>query len=212
MNLMRIAQVTPVCESIPPKKYGGLELIASLLTEELVKRGHEVTLYATGDSITKAKLKSLFTKSTGIGKDESLMHTANVSFAFDDADQFDIIHNHAGTHGIVLSKYIKTPVVTTLHDAWLKPGNILFEYYRDMCHFVAISKKQEENLKGLNFAGVVYNAIDTSKYYIEENISSYITSNGITTITAKCYDDTNQMGQAGGSVSYSPDHKVDIIR
>lgn len=66
---MRIAQIAPICLSLPPVRYGGTELIVSLLTESLVKRGHEVTLYASGDSKTGARLKSFFKKALGFGND-----------------------------------------------------------------------------------------------------------------------------------------------
>ena len=79
---MRIAQIAPICLSLPPAKYGGIELIVSSLTESLVKRGHEVTLYAPGDSKTGAKLKSFFNEALGFGNDWPQYCTASANFAF----------------------------------------------------------------------------------------------------------------------------------
>lgn len=176
---MRIAQVAPPYVSVPPKLYGGTELVASLLTEELVKRGYDITLYATGDSITQAKLKSLYPKPLGIFGVGSKRYDpgydlANINFALKDADQYDIIHSHTGVFGASYARFIETPLVTTLHNDVVTPGTEPFESFKDTCWWVAISKKQMQNLSGLKFAGVVYNAIDTSKYQVEEKKENYL--------------------------------------
>ena len=101
---MRIAQIAPICLSLPPINYGGTEQIVSSLTESLVKRGHEVTLYASGDSKTVARLKSFFKKALGFGNDSPEFCIANANFAFQDADSFDVIHSHIGFYGLPFSK------------------------------------------------------------------------------------------------------------
>ncbi|UCD02828.1 MAG: glycosyltransferase family 4 protein, partial [Candidatus Aenigmatarchaeota archaeon] len=161
---MRIAQVVPPVVPTPPKLYGGTERVASMLTEELVRRGHRVTLYATGDSKTKAKLKYLVKEATGIGNCSTLLNMAQVNLAFRESDKFDIIHNHAGFFSIASSKYMDRPTLTTMHNDYLSPKLKEFEYFKKATHFVCISKKQEKRLKGLRSAGVVYNATDTDKY------------------------------------------------
>lgn len=163
MRKLRIAQVAAPLLSVPPKTYGGTEKIVSFLTEKLVERGHKVTLYASGDSVTNAKLKSIYPKHKMIW-DNPLIQATNVDFAYHNADDFDIIHNHAAHLGIALAKSISTPVVTTLHNSYITPGTPEFKYYKDVCYYVAISKKQMELLNGLKFAGMVYNAIDFSKF------------------------------------------------
>ena len=171
---MRIAQIASIHVSVPPQKYGGTELIISLLTEELVRRGHDVTLYATGDSKTSARLKSYFSQAVGFGKDTPEMHLAAASFAFQDAEEFDIIHNHAGVWGLKAAKKIKTPLLTTLHNDLMLRGSKDFEELKHRGHYIAISKNQKARLSGLSFAGVVYNAIEIDKYRLEEKKEDYI--------------------------------------
>ncbi|UCD02829.1 MAG: glycosyltransferase family 4 protein [Candidatus Aenigmatarchaeota archaeon] len=164
MVKMNIAQLCPPILATPPLKYGGTERVASMLTEELVRRGHRVTLYATGNSKTKAKLKYFYRKNIGIDYFRLQNGILQASLVFDDQDDYEIVHSHTGGYGLIVAKYMKTPVVTTMHNDYIRPGTIEFEQYRNSGHFVCISKKQEKRLKGLRSAGVVYNATDTDKY------------------------------------------------
>ena len=96
---MRIAQVAPLWERVPPPAYGGTELIASLLTDELVRRGHEVTLFASGDSITLAKLESAHPHALRLDpavKEHAIYEMLQLSRVYERADEFDIIHSHVG--------------------------------------------------------------------------------------------------------------------
>ena len=170
---MKIAQVVPPVVSTPPKLYGGTERVASMLTEELVRRGHRVTLYATGDSKTKARLKYFVKEATGIGNCGTLLNMAQVNLAFKDSDDVDIMHCHAGIFSIAGSKYIDSPALTTMHNDYLNPKMREFEYFRNVTNFVFISKKQEKRLKGLRSAGVVYNATDTNQYTFCEEKGDY---------------------------------------
>lgn len=174
---MRIAQIAQVCVPVPPVKYGGTELVVYLLTEELVRRGHDVTLFATGDSQTSAKLHCSFNKATGIEKDTPIAELASVSEAFryiNSDGGFDIIHNHAGWWGITLSQYTQIPVVTTMHNDYLPLDTPEFKFSKNSCYYVAISKNQQRLNSGLNFAGVVYNAIDTSHYHMVNEKKDYL--------------------------------------
>jgi glycosyltransferase involved in cell wall biosynthesis len=171
---MRIAQIASIHVSVPPQKYGGTELIVSLLTEELVRRGHEITLYAPGDSKTSAKLKSYYPRALGFGSDTPEMHLAAASFAIQDAEEFDVIHNHAGIWGLKAAQKMKTPLLTTLHNDLMLRGSKEFEEFKETGHFAAISKNQKERLSGLNFAGVVYNAIEVDKYPFLEKKGDYL--------------------------------------
>ncbi len=161
---MRIAQIAPICLSLPPVSYGGTELIVSSLTESLVKRGHEVTLYASGDSRTGARLKSFFKKGLGFGKDRPEFCIANANFSFQDADSFDIIHSHIGFYGLPFSKYAKPPVVTTLHNDITSKNDIFFKYYKDACTFVAVSKNQCKRMSELKVDGYIHNGIDVDRF------------------------------------------------
>lgn len=123
---MRIAQLAPTYERVPPHGYGGTELVVSLVTEALVRRGHEVTLFATGDSITAARLEAVAARPYRYGADDDgvrhaeVVHLANAQAAFRAAAEgrFDLVHNHAGVEGLVLAAWSATPVLTTTHGAW----------------------------------------------------------------------------------------------
>jgi glycosyltransferase involved in cell wall biosynthesis len=119
---MRIAQLAPTYERVPPATYGGTELVVHLLSEVLVRRGHDVTLFATGDSHTSGRLASVVDRPHRYGGSGSLRHAeylqlanAQACFRAADAGDFDIVHNHAGIEGLVLAATSRTPVVTTNH-------------------------------------------------------------------------------------------------
>ncbi|MBN2331369.1 MAG: glycosyltransferase family 4 protein [Candidatus Aenigmarchaeota archaeon] len=171
---MKIAQLVPPIVPTPPKLYGGTERVASMLTEELVSRGHKVTLFATGDSKTHAKLRYLVKEATGIGSCSHLLNMAQVYSAYREADEFDIIHNHAGFFGIASSKFISRPTVTTMHNDYLLPKFPEFHFFRNATNFVFISKKQEKRMHGLRSAGVVYNATDTDEYTFSPDKEDYL--------------------------------------
>src|SRR4051812_35775192 len=115
---MRIAQIAPLAECVPPKLYGGTERVVSALTEELVRRGHQGTLFASGDSQTRATLVPITERALPLGP-EVVDHNAytmlQLGTVFDRADEFDIIHNHLDYYALPLSRFARTPVVTTLH-------------------------------------------------------------------------------------------------
>ncbi len=172
---MKIAQVAPVWERVPPAKYGGIELIVSLVTEELVKRGHDVTLFATGDSVTSAKLVSWYhtpPPRNVIGSPvPDLRHTGQ---AFQHADEFDVIHNHTGYTGVVFGSFVKTPVLNTLHGVFTEINKPFYESYKDAVHYSSISYEQRRlGPKGMNYAGNVYNAIDVDSYELGEKKKDY---------------------------------------
>ena len=170
MRKLRIAQIAPVWYSIPPKKYGGIERIISFLTEELVKRGHKVTLFAPGNSKTKAKLVSLIkegTISSGAKWTDYWWNLLNHSVAFERASDFDIIHCHWVMMGGFFQRFVKTPVLHTLHNI-PPPKNQrwkVFEYYKNDLNPVFISKSERKN-SPVRFKNnwVVYNGIDISQF------------------------------------------------
>jgi len=174
---MKIAQIVPVCVPVPPHTYGGTERVVSLLTETLVRRGHEVTLFAAGDSKTTARLHAFYPQSCGFEGDDVVLQLAHVSEAFQQIHNeggYDIIHNHAGIWGITLARHTDLPVVTTLHNDYLLPGTPEFRFFKDACHYVAISDNQRQRLEGLNFAGRVYNGIDLSRFALENEKDGYL--------------------------------------
>ena len=163
---MRIAQVAPLWERVPPPAYGGIELIVSLLTEELVRRGHEVTLFASGDSITTAKLSSVHPRALRLDssiREYGIYEMLHLSSVYDRAADFDVIHSHMCCAGLPYAKLVKTPTVHTLHGIFTPDNEKLFVHARRQ-PFVSISDAQREERLGLNYAATVYNGIDTSQY------------------------------------------------
>jgi glycosyltransferase involved in cell wall biosynthesis len=161
---MRIAMIAPLEMRVPPIGYGGTELVVSLLTEELVKSGHDVTLFASGDSLTRAKLVAVcpdFLR--GKQKEKSIYNMRNVVACLERAEEFDVIHNHTVLEGLSMAGLTRTPMLTTLHgdlkDDWRK----LFLDYKGWYNTISHSAKRLLLDKD-RFAGVIYNAIDVASY------------------------------------------------
>lgn len=164
---MRIAQIAPLCERVPPPAYGGTELIVSLVTDELVRRGHEVTLFATGDSETLAKLEPGCEKAlrpAGVNPaDYGLYEQMQLSHVFERAHEFDIIHSHVGHLALPLANLVKTPVVHTLHGILPPLIDRFFMQHRQQ-NYVSISHSQRRHDLGLNYVATVYNAIAVDRF------------------------------------------------
>ena len=115
---MRIAQVAPVFESVPPRYYGGTERVVSYLTEELVAQGHEVTLFATGDSRTRARLVSVYPESLRLAErpaEAGAVMALTLEAVMREVEQFDVIHAHLDYQHLPLFVRAPVPVLTTLH-------------------------------------------------------------------------------------------------
>ncbi|MGI0081256.1 MAG: glycosyltransferase family 4 protein [Nitrososphaerales archaeon] len=155
--------VAPLEIRVPPLAYGGIELVVSILTEELVRRGHEVTLFASGDSLTRARLVSVasefFRKSE---KASPILSLLNVVSCLERADDFDIIHNHTG-EGLTLGGLVKTPMLATFHGPLNGDWLVAFDRYKGWYNTISKSAKSLLPLKE-RFAGVIYNAINCSEY------------------------------------------------
>jgi glycosyltransferase involved in cell wall biosynthesis len=165
-NLMRIAQVAPLWECVPPPAYGGIELVVSLLTDELVRRGHEVTLFASGDSTTLAQLESVYPRALRLDdtvKEYGMYELLNLSRVFEQAGDYDIIHSHVGCAALPLSQVVKTPVIHTLHGVFTPDARHMFHHARQQ-PYVSISDAQIEPELGLNIVSTVYNGIDVTKF------------------------------------------------
>src|SRR5438552_513601 len=158
---MKIAQIANVAERVPPKKYGGTERVIYALTEELVHRGHDVTLFASGDSLTSANLVSIYNLSLREAKMAdpyglNPLALQNIGQAYIRQDEFDIIHDHSWLISLPTANLSKTPVVMTVHGAFDLNSRRLFETMKNI-NFVTISKSQSIPLPNLNYAGIVYN-------------------------------------------------------
>lgn len=163
---MRIAQVAPLWERVPPPAYGGIELVVGLLTDELVRRGHEVTLFASGDSVTLAKLVSAHPRALRLDpnvKETCIYETLQMALVYEQAENFDIIHSHVGHVALPYANLVKTPTVHTLHGIFTPDNEKIFQYAKDR-PYVSISQAQQEPRLGLNYVATVYNGIDINTY------------------------------------------------
>jgi glycosyltransferase involved in cell wall biosynthesis len=172
---MRIAEVSPPWLAVPPRGYGGVEWVVALLADGLVEHGHEVTLFATGDSRTKAALEYVFEAAPGPKFINSIWHDIVHSLhVYRDVSRFDVIHEHTVWSGLVAASLIDVPVVHTLHGPFSAEMRQLYERVADRVWFVAISQNQRSHMPELRYAGVVYNGIDTSLYPFRAEKDDYL--------------------------------------
>ena len=162
MKKLRIAQVAPLYESVPPKLYGGTERIVSYLTEELVRQGHEVTLFASGDSVTRARLVAPCPRSLRLDPDcvDSLAHhLVLIEEVFRRAADFDVVHFHVDYLHFPVSRRLPVPQVTTLHGRLDIPDLVpLHREYQGM-PVTSISDSQRAPLPWLNWRGTVHHGL-----------------------------------------------------
>ncbi|RJQ56342.1 MAG: glycosyltransferase family 4 protein [Actinobacteria bacterium] len=170
---MKIAMVAPIWERVPPARYGGIELVCSLLTEELVRRGHEVTLFASGDSVTDAELSYVYHIAQREHIGNLVIDLNHVSRAYLRAGEFDVIHNHAGYSGVVMAGLVDTPVLTTLHGIFTDVNKPLFQAFKDAVYYNSISDEQRRACPELNYVGTVYNAVDIDTFPFRETKDDY---------------------------------------
>jgi glycosyltransferase involved in cell wall biosynthesis len=159
MNDKRIAVLSPVAWRTPPRQYGAWETVASNVTEGLVARGWDVTLYATGDSITRANLRWIVAK--GYEEDKSIdpkvAEYLHISKVFEEAEEFDLIHNHFDFMPLTYSRLVSTPMLTTIHGFSSPAIMPIYQRYGEG-HFVSIS--DSDRAEGLNYIATVHNGID----------------------------------------------------
>ena len=161
---MKIAQVAPLWEQVPPPSYGGIELVVSRLTDELVRRGHDVTLFASGDSQTLADLKAVYPRALRLDpnvKDYGVYETLELSQVYQNAAEFDIIHSHVGISALPLASLVSTPTVHTLHGKFTNDNRNVFSYHQKQA-YVSISNAQRQI--ELNYVRTVYNGINPADY------------------------------------------------
>ncbi len=162
---MKIAQVSPLWERVPPPAYGGIELVVSHLTDELVRRGHEVVLFASGDSQTLAKLHSVYPHALRLDpniKEYSVYEMLELSRVYERAAEFDIIHSHVGIAALPFGSLVKTPTIHTLHGKFTRDNSKIFTHHAKQ-PFISISNNQRDGV-GLNYISTVYNGIDLRGY------------------------------------------------
>jgi glycosyltransferase involved in cell wall biosynthesis len=172
---MRIAVLAPISWRVPPRHYGPWELFASLLTEGLVARGHEVTLFASGDSQTSARLQSVI--ATGWSEDDTIdpkvAECLHISQVFEQAADFEIIHNGFDFLPLTYAGLVATtPVVTTIHGFSSEAIVPVYEKYNGRAVYVAISEADRH--PALDYAATIHHGIDTDAFALQPSPGGYL--------------------------------------
>jgi glycosyltransferase involved in cell wall biosynthesis len=174
---MRIAQIAPLYESVPPKLYGGTERVVAYLTDELVNLGHDVTLFASGDSVTKARLIPISPQALRLRNhlDPLAYHILQLQEVFERVNEFDILHFHTDYLHFPFSYNNNLTTITTLHGRLdiddLKP---IYKKFVDM-PVVSISDAQREPLPIANWIGTVYHGLPSNLYEKGKGKGGYVT-------------------------------------
>lgn len=174
---MKIAQVSPLIESVPPLYYGGTERVVSYLTEELVRQGHDVTLFASGDSVTSAQLEPVVDRSLRLHPnhpESTAYHSIMLGRLSKMAHLFDIIHFHIDILHFPMNYYLQTPNVTTLHGRLDLPdlGDVYREF--DQVPLISISDHQRTPLPFANWQATVYNGVPADTYHFNAQPQGYL--------------------------------------
>jgi len=171
---MRIAVLAPVAWRTPPRHYGPWEQMASNLTEGLVKSGLEVTLFATADSITAAKLDAVINEGYEEDKtlDAKVTECLHISNLMEKADQFDLIHNHFDFLPLTYSGLIKTPLITTIHGFSSEKILSVYQKYNASGHYASISNANRH--ASLKYLATIYNGIQTDNFDFNANPDDYL--------------------------------------
>jgi len=160
---MRVAVLAPITWRTPPRQYGPWEQVASVLTEGLVKLGVDVTLFATGDSLTAAKLEAVCPDPLGeVGGDAKVWECLHISHLMERASEFSVIHNHFDFLPLTYSRLIDTPMITTIHG--FSSERIVPVYQKYNAHTAYVSISDSDRHPSLTYLDTVYNGIDESLF------------------------------------------------
>jgi glycosyltransferase involved in cell wall biosynthesis len=174
---MRIAQVAPLYESVPPKLYGGTERIVSYLTEELVNQGHDLTLFATGDSLTQANLVPICPQALRLNKncvDQMAPHILMLEMVLAQKHEFDIIHFHIDYLHFPLTRNMELTALTTLHGRLDVPELApLYREFREV-PVSSISDTQRKPLPWLNWQGTIYHGLPENQFAFHPEPGQYL--------------------------------------
>jgi len=175
---LKIAQLAPLSERVPPKKYGGTERVVHALTEELVKRGHDVTLFASGDSQTSARLEATYPRALREAKLNDIYGTnswsmLHIGTCYDLEHEFDIIHDHLVPLSMPTANLATTPVVATMHGPFSSDNRKLFEALRTP-NIVTVSQAQLYPLPNINHAGTVYHGLPLGNFPFSDTDDGYL--------------------------------------
>ena len=174
---MRVAVLSPVWFPVPPSGYGGIEWIVSLLADGLADAGHEVSLFASGDSRTRANLASVFPTAPSERIGMTFWELQHAIHCFARQDEFDVIHDHTGLMGLAIGSLLETPLVHTVHGPLTgEPGELYERIVRmaPRAHLVSLSLNQREPKPELPWLANVPNALDLSVYPYRRERGDYL--------------------------------------
>lgn len=197
---MKIAQIAPLFESVPPKLYGGTERVVSYLSDALVDLGHEVTLFASGDSITRATLQASWPEALRLDssiEDCIAPHLLMLEDLLDNAERFDILHFHTGYVPLALFSRQRTPFISTLHGAiGCREEQAVYGRFKQAA-LVSISDAQRRALPGANWVGTIYHGLPETLLVPRQQARTYLAFMGRIT-PGKGVDKAIRIAQACG--------------
>ena len=172
--MLRVAVLAPISWRVPPRHYGPWEQFASLLTEGLVDRGVDVTLFASGDSKTAGKLASVIPRgySEDPDADPKVSECLHIAHAFERAGEFDLIHNSFDFLPLTYSGLVETPLLTTIHGFSSPRILAVYERYNATCAYVAIS--DSDRAAGLDYLATIHHGIDTDAFALHPAPGRYL--------------------------------------
>ena len=174
---MRIAILSPVWFPVPPSGYGGIEWVVSLLADGLAEAGHEVTLFASGDSTTKARLVSVFPEAPSAEIGKAAPELRHALTCFERADEFDIVNDHSGPLAAALGAAVETRVVHTVHGPLVGADGELYETLARVAPsvgLISLSLNQRKPQPGLPWVANCHNALDLAAYPVHAERGEYL--------------------------------------
>jgi glycosyltransferase involved in cell wall biosynthesis len=174
---MRIAQIAPLWESVPPLRYGGTERVVHYLTEELVRLGHEVVLFASGDSQTTAELHACVPEAlrlAGHKGDPTIHEIIQIDRVLEQSDRFDILHFHTGHFHFPYTGRLSVPFLNTMHGPLNHPDQAHLYAHFDQAPLVSISDAQRRPIPDAHWLGTIHHGLPTDLYRLESSPSDYL--------------------------------------
>lgn len=175
---MRIGLLGPISWRVPPRTYGGWEQVTANLADGLVDAGHDVTLFASGDSRTRARLQSVIdrplSEEPALARHAREFEALHTGLAFERADDFDVLHNNTGCFPLPYTRLTRTPVLTTLHGSAAEEGSrLIYRRYAEQ-PYVSISDAERLLCPDLNYVGTVHNGIDVEGFPFGEQPGEHL--------------------------------------
>jgi glycosyltransferase involved in cell wall biosynthesis len=174
---MRIAQISPLWESVPPQRYGGTERVVHYLTEELVRLGHEVVLFASGDSQTSAELFPCVPEAlrfAGHQGDPTIHEVIQIHRVIEQLDRFDILHFHTGHFHFPALAHLPVPFLNTMHGPLTHPDQALLYRHFDQVPLVSISDAQRQPIPHAHWLGTIHHGLPSDLYRFEPRPHDYL--------------------------------------